>query len=532
MTTTGLEDFVQTNLMKQAMGEGDASRPKGPDSEAARRAQSPANSKRLAAAKLARVNPPKTVLGDHAATPSIKKGKTNIGHGNQSDGVMRVGFTSKQMGQRDVFDTDVDSIGDTTTMSMSQPASLAEAGQPTSNTIPGRTISLEIPGLIDARSGNNDVRMSRNEESSIGYVEEGSEGYNEDEESGGEGSGPHPQDGPDNSTRNLREFLQPGETREFQSFIRGREALSLHQDPDNWREDLPSRRAVEIEVSQKHAYLHNDSDDGVKRRHQSPSATSEESREFSNQNESNLWKKTNTRSRRNLLKQGPRIPLHSTYPAHQRSSSQTLSNPKTAAQGHIARMPQVAEVPDTVTFAGSEISSEVLNEMSKGRNEHSTDSSRSGLKRGADLDYSQEQLLEMSYCELENQPFDEDPRVPSQVLSPELNGRSLAEKLEYLLNPHETLPSDTTQQFENQCRFFSSLNIEQYEECGDLIVDQFAGIIKRFSGIRRDKRKTAVEFETEISKREAVVMGRKESLEKDLGRLRKAGQDVVRGGNG
>ncbi|KAL9118039.1 MAG: hypothetical protein Q9187_005421 [Circinaria calcarea] len=146
-------------------------------------------------------------------------------------------------------------------------------------------------------------------------------------------------------------------------------------------------------------------------------------------------------------------------------------------------------------------------------------------KRPLELDYDPDQLSEMTYADLKSESFDHDPRAPTDILPESLASAPLAHRLEYIHDQakHGDVP------IEQQRAFFCSLPIDEYEECGDLIVERFAAIIAKFKDARREKRKVATTFEEEIARREEGVRGKREAIERDMGRLRKAGEDVVKG---
>lgn len=149
-----------------------------------------------------------------------------------------------------------------------------------------------------------------------------------------------------------------------------------------------------------------------------------------------------------------------------------------------------------------------------------------GNKRAFELDYSGEDLSRMTYGQLKSETFDHDPSAPPSVLPTDLQSESLERQLTHICNL--PIPSDEHPLPEHQ-RFFSSLPIDKYEECGDLILDKFAEIINKFKKARQDKRQHCRDFEDEVSKREALVSARVGALDKDMGRLRKAGEEVIRG---
>ena len=146
-------------------------------------------------------------------------------------------------------------------------------------------------------------------------------------------------------------------------------------------------------------------------------------------------------------------------------------------------------------------------------------------KRPFQLDYDEVQLSEMTFEELKKQPFDHDPRALPSTLPNDVSNASLAEKLKHITS---TLQTDT-ERAEKRQRFFSSLTIDEHEECGDMIVGEFSHVIKKLKDARRDKRRLAMAYEEEVAVREERVRAKRELLEKDMHRLKRAGQDVISG---
>ncbi|KAI4113235.1 MAG: hypothetical protein LQ338_008214 [Usnochroma carphineum] len=141
------------------------------------------------------------------------------------------------------------------------------------------------------------------------------------------------------------------------------------------------------------------------------------------------------------------------------------------------------------------------------------------------LDYDLNALSQMSYHQLAEESFDKMPK-PVELANPSLTDKStLQEKLVHL----QSLDGPREQVQSQRQAFFSSLPIDQYEECGDLMAEHFSRIVDGFKQARQRKRSVAKEFENEIARREKVVEGRKNAVAKDLDRLKRAGQDVVGG---
>lgn len=132
-------------------------------------------------------------------------------------------------------------------------------------------------------------------------------------------------------------------------------------------------------------------------------------------------------------------------------------------------------------------------------------------------DYDDRALSNMSFGDLEREPFDLDPaRAASQ------NGSvDDADNLTKRLNQARHL-SDSEQR-----SFFSAMSMEDWEQSGDWFVDRFSDIMARLRDARRDKRRTVREFEAEAAQREETVRRRSDAIDRKLVKMRQDGQRVV-----
>lgn len=174
------------------------------------------------------------------------------------------------------------------------------------------------------------------------------------------------------------------------------------------------------------------------------------------------------------------------------------------------------------TFSGSDGSptdsagNSVSNSISEGGH------GKHGRKRSRDLDYGIHQLAEMDYQQLHTESFDHVPgNTPYHGLpDPSL---PLADRL------HNIYPDKTHKDKAARAKaFFASLTIDQYEECGDLLLDGFRDVMDRLRKARQQKRKAARAMEEQIAKREEWVRKKRGVCELELGRLRSAGTAVVK----
>jgi len=144
-------------------------------------------------------------------------------------------------------------------------------------------------------------------------------------------------------------------------------------------------------------------------------------------------------------------------------------------------------------------------------------------KRRRDLDYGLDQLGSMEFQQLKEESFHVDPQSSGAAIPTDLADSSLVGKLNYLMN----LEDDDSRALQ-QGTFLNSLPIEEYEKCGDLIVERFNDLVKKFKNARQERRRAAHEFEKEVARREECVREKLNAFEKDFDRLKRSGEDVVR----
>ena len=147
------------------------------------------------------------------------------------------------------------------------------------------------------------------------------------------------------------------------------------------------------------------------------------------------------------------------------------------------------------------------------------------LKRSRDLDYSIHQLADMSYQQLKDESFDHIPGGAKLMAQHDLPNPSLplSDRLQQMYRDKNHKDRD----LRARC-FFSSLTIDQYEECGDLLLDGFRNVMDRLKQARQQKRRAAKTMEEQIAKREEWVRKKRGIIEQDLGRLKASGSAVVK----
>ncbi|KAI9830671.1 MAG: hypothetical protein M1826_004500 [Phylliscum demangeonii] len=144
-----------------------------------------------------------------------------------------------------------------------------------------------------------------------------------------------------------------------------------------------------------------------------------------------------------------------------------------------------------------------------------------------ELDYPPTILHTMSYADLANQAFDEQPNPAPSILPPSHQHSALPQQLAHVLS----LP------VAQQRLFFGSLPAGRWEECGDWFVEQFTALMAQMRAARRAKRDVALAFEQEMARREKVVRALAEGYDATLEDMKRGGRGLLAlkgdgGGNG
>lgn len=146
-------------------------------------------------------------------------------------------------------------------------------------------------------------------------------------------------------------------------------------------------------------------------------------------------------------------------------------------------------------------------------------------KRDMELDYDPTQLREMTYESLRQEAFDQSPRAMTKPEVQSAADAGLPGKLQHVYD----LKGDATEVLGQRRAVFSHMTIDQYEECGDMMMEKFNDIMNQIKITRQQKRAATMEFEGQVAKREERVRAKKNAVDQDLARLKKAGEDVVQG---
>ncbi len=143
---------------------------------------------------------------------------------------------------------------------------------------------------------------------------------------------------------------------------------------------------------------------------------------------------------------------------------------------------------------------------------------KSSRKRRHSPDYDDSMLHAMSYSELHDEPFDHDP-ARIAVQAPAAPAKlSLEDRLVHFKGKDG----------KSQHHFFTEMPVQEWDECGDWFLEQFAELSNKIRAKRQAKRRKVAEFEAEIAEREKTVRLKAESIERTLGDLKHEGEGMMR----
>lgn len=140
-------------------------------------------------------------------------------------------------------------------------------------------------------------------------------------------------------------------------------------------------------------------------------------------------------------------------------------------------------------------------------------------KRQLEADYPPEVLYQKSFADLQAEPFD---RTPSAAVTSGLAQEvpsSGADRISQLLRLSE----------EDRRAYFSNLSVEEWEECGEQLIEQFSNLLTKMKDLRQARRTTAAVFEAEIRRRHEAVQEQSAEVSKKLEDMRSGGVEVLRG---
>lgn len=147
-------------------------------------------------------------------------------------------------------------------------------------------------------------------------------------------------------------------------------------------------------------------------------------------------------------------------------------------------------------------------------------------KRPLEADYPPEVLYQKSFSELQAEPFDKAP-TPPPIKSP-----PLPPKPAFIPEDHEPknavtdLLALTDPERQN---YLSHMTMDEWEDCGDQMIDRFTHLLSEMRNLRRARRHTAAVFEGEVKRRHDEVETQNLELTNKLTDMRSGGAEVLRG---
>jgi hypothetical protein len=77
--------------------------------------------------------------------------------------------------------------------------------------------------------------------------------------------------------------------------------------------------------------------------------------------------------------------------------------------------------------------------------------------------------------------------------------------------------------------YLSRMSVDEWEDCGDQLIDRFSHLLTEMKQLRRARRRTAAIFENEILRRHDQVEKQDSELSMKLNEMRSGGVEVLRG---
>ncbi|KAJ5825041.1 hypothetical protein N7447_007381 [Penicillium robsamsonii] len=148
-------------------------------------------------------------------------------------------------------------------------------------------------------------------------------------------------------------------------------------------------------------------------------------------------------------------------------------------------------------------------------------------KRSFEADYPPEVLYQKSFSELQAEPFDKSPTPPPVVKSPSLppNPPFVPDTQE----PRNAVSHLLALTDQERLTYLSHMTMDEWEDCGDQMIDRFTHLLSEMKNLRRARRRTAAVFEGEVKRRHDQVETQNLELTNKLTEMRTGGAEVLRG---
>ncbi|KAL4779129.1 extracellular mutant protein 11-domain-containing protein [Aspergillus varians] len=146
-------------------------------------------------------------------------------------------------------------------------------------------------------------------------------------------------------------------------------------------------------------------------------------------------------------------------------------------------------------------------------------------KRHLEPDYPPEILCNKTFNDLQAEPFDHAPTPRASKPTKETQPQLLPEKgkgedtISFLLRLSDQERSD----------YFTKLSMDEWEGCGDLLIEEFSKMMVKMKDLRHARRQTAAVFEAEVKRRHEMVEEQSAEISGKFEEMRTGGAEVLRG---
>lgn len=149
-------------------------------------------------------------------------------------------------------------------------------------------------------------------------------------------------------------------------------------------------------------------------------------------------------------------------------------------------------------------------------------------KRQLEADYPPDLLYQKSFADLQAEPFDKVPTpTPPPIKSPSLPPAAP-------VIPDTESPNDAVSQLlsipdQDREAYLAGMSVDEWEDCGDQMIDRFTQLLSEMKKLRRARRQTAAVFEAEVRRRHEQVELQNSEISTKLEEMRTGGAEVLRG---
>ncbi|KAJ5666891.1 hypothetical protein N7462_011300 [Penicillium macrosclerotiorum] len=149
-------------------------------------------------------------------------------------------------------------------------------------------------------------------------------------------------------------------------------------------------------------------------------------------------------------------------------------------------------------------------------------------KRQLEADYPPQLLYQKSFTDLQAEPFEKAP-TPPPVKSPPL---PLNTSLSDAQSSNDTVSQLLKLPDQGRQTYLSRMSVDEWENCGDQLIDRFSNLLTEMKKLRQARRRTAAVFEAEVKRRHDLIDAQNSELSTKLDEMRTGGAEVLRGRNG